>query len=79
MKNNSQQERVFRLRWLPEDDTIFFERTTVIFGTVVYCRSGVGAPGRFFFNVKDLVLLRGLNLCPKGDVFYTASKWLCII
>nr|DAY90763.1 MAG TPA: hypothetical protein [Caudoviricetes sp.] len=31
------------------------------------------APGRFFFNVKDLVLLRGLNLC------HTASKWHCII
>jgi hypothetical protein len=47
-KNNSQQERVFRLWWLPEDDTIFFERTTVIFGTVVYCRSGVGSTGAVF-------------------------------
>ena len=32
---------------LPEDDTIFSERTASTFGNVVYCRSGVGAPGRF--------------------------------
>lgn len=39
---------MFRLRGCSEDDTILFERTTVIFGSVVYFRSGVGAPGGFY-------------------------------
>lgn len=42
-------ERVFRLRWLSEDDTIFSERTASTFGNVVFCRSGVSALGRFVY------------------------------
>ena len=38
-KNNSQQEHRFRLRGCPEDDTIFYERTTVFFGAVVLLRN----------------------------------------
>lgn len=34
---------------LSEDDTIFLERTASTFGNVVYRRSGVGAPERFYY------------------------------
>lgn len=66
-KNNSQQERVFRLRWLPEDDTIFLRlilhlRMWSTVETCRYCKiakNGVSssvpvlvAPGRFFYLLQ---------------------------
>ena len=48
-KNNSQRTSVLLL-WLPEDDTIFFGYTTVIFGTVVFCRPGAPTSGRFLLS-----------------------------
>ena len=41
-------ELTFHLRWLPEDDTIFLERTASTFGNVVIYRSGVGSTGAVF-------------------------------
>ena len=54
---------MFRLRGCPEDDTIFSERTVVsselwsIAAPVLPHRGGF-----ILYNVKDLVLLRGLHI-----------------
>ena len=36
IKNTASEERVFRLQWLPEDDTLIIERTGVSFGALVF-------------------------------------------
>ena len=41
------------LRWLPEDDTMFSERTASTFGNVVYRRSGAPTPGRFCYCLLE--------------------------
>lgn len=55
---------MFRLQWLPEDDTLIIERTGVSFGALVF-EPSLRQQGRFLlikllYNVKDPVLLRGL-------------------
>lgn len=64
IKNTASEERVFRLQWLPEDDTLIIERTGVSFGALVF-EPSLRQQGRFLlikllYNVKDPVLLRGL-------------------
>ena len=47
-KITASEERVFRLQWLPEDDTMFMDIFGVSSSEVLMNRPGVAAPGRFF-------------------------------
>ena len=66
IKNTASKERLFCLRWLPEDDTLIIERTGVSFGALVLSRSCWRRSGfilkKCLYNVKGLAFLRGLSI-----------------